>query len=226
MRWMASCILVGCCVVSTAVWAAGTATVKTGDRTITVSFSGPDARVDISGMQSAYLLLRGDKIYSVTHVNGQPLVLDAQSAAGLLGGGLHTTSDMIQSLTRLTATGEHETVAGQAGDVYTATYRDEQGRTRSGRGVLGPQPEVRELTRVLGHMAILLQGAGGRSSQGTQQVLDALDQRGLGLLAYETQFRVERISSAAPAAGALDLPAAPAQLPSNLGQLLQGLNPR
>ncbi|CAM5190271.1 Secreted protein OS=Castellaniella defragrans OX=75697 GN=HNR28_002001 PE=4 SV=1 [Castellaniella defragrans] len=226
MRWIAGCLLAGCCVISTGAWAAGTAVVKTGDRTLTVSFSGASARVDISDMHSGYLLLQGDKIYSVTQVNGQPVVLDAQSAAGLLGGNLHPSADMIQSLTRLTSTGGHETVAGQAGDVYTVVYRDAQGRTHSGQGVLGPQSEVRELTKILGHMAILLQSAGRQSVQGTQQVLDALQQRGLGLLAYKDQFRVEKISATAPAPGRLDLPAPPTQLPGNLGQLLQGLNPQ
>ncbi|HEX7387921.1 MAG TPA: hypothetical protein VF285_11705 [Castellaniella sp.] len=226
MRWVASGVLMVCCMASTGAWAAGVATVKTGDRTVTVSFAGADARVDISGTQGGYLLLQGDRVYSVTNVNGQPLVLDAQSAAGLLGGGLHTSTDMIQSLTRLAATGAHETVAGQPGDVYSVTYRDVQGRTHTGRGVLGSQATVRELTQVLGHMAILLQSAGRQPVSGTQQVLDALNQRGMGLLAYEGQYRVERISSAAPAPGTLSLPAQPTQLPGNLGQLLQGLTPR
>jgi hypothetical protein len=160
-------------------------------------------------------------------INGQPLVLDAQSAAGLLGGGpLQTSPDMIRSLTRLVATGTHETVAGRAGDVYAVTYVDAEGRTRTGRGVLGPQPEVRELTQVLARMAILLQTAAQQPAQGTERVLSALNQRGMGLLAYETQFRVEKISPAAPAPGVLDLPASPGQLPGNLGQLLQGLSPQ
>jgi hypothetical protein len=227
MRGIAGLLLAGCCVVSTGAAAAGVATVHTGDRTLTVSFQGGDARVDVSGVQRGYLVLRGDKVYSVMQVNGQPLVLDAQSAAGMLGGGpLHTSPDMIRSLTHIAATGAHESVAGRAGDVYTVTYVDAQGRTRKGRGVLGPQPEVRELTQVLAHMAVLLQRAGQQPAQGTEQVLAALKQRGMGLLAYGTQFRVEKISTVAPAPGTLDLPANPGQLPGNLGQLLQGLSPQ
>lgn len=227
MRGILVLLFAGCCVVSTGSAVAGVATVHAGDRTLTVSFQGNDARVDVSGVQRGYLLMRGDKVYSVMQVNGQPLVLDAQSAAGMLGGGpLQTSPDMIRSLTRLAPTGARETVSGRAGDVYTVTYVDAGGRARTGRGVLGPQPEVRELTRVLAHMAILLQTAGRQPVQGTEQVLAALNQRGMGLLAYETQFRVEKISAAAPAPGALDLPASPGQLPGNLGQLLQGLSPR
>jgi hypothetical protein len=226
MRWIAGCLVLVCCAVPTAAWAAGVATVRAGDRTITVSFSGGDARVDVSGTQGGYLLLSGGKIYSVARVNGQPLVLDAGNAAGLLGSSLRTSPEMIQSLTRMTATGAHETVAGQAGEVYSVTYRDTQGRSHAGRGVLGSQPEVLELTRVLGRMAILLQEAGRQPTQGTQQVLDALARRNRGLLAYESQFRVEKLSSTGPAPGLLELPAPPMQLPGNLGQLLQGLSPR
>jgi hypothetical protein len=227
MRGIAVLLFTGCCVVSTGSAMAGVATVHAGDRTLTVRFQGNDARVDVSGVQRGYLLMRGDKVYSVMQINGQPLVLDAQSAAGLLGGGpLQTSPDMIRSLTRLVATGTHETVAGRAGDVYAVTYVDAEGRTRTGRGVLGPQPEVRELTQVLARMAILLQTAAQQPAQGTERVLSALNQRGMGLLAYETQFRVEKISPAAPAPGVLDLPASPGQLPGNLGQLLQGLSPQ
>lgn len=227
MRGIAVLLFAGCCVISTSSAMAGEATVRTGDRTLTVSFQGGNARVDVSGVQRGYLLMRGDKVYSVMQINGQPLVLDARSAAGMLGGGpLQTSPDMIRSLTHLSPTGAHETVSGRVGDVYTVTYVDAKGRTRTGRGVLSRQPEVRELTQALAHMAILLQTAGQQPVQGTEQVLAALNQRGLGLLAYETQFKVESVSAAAPAPGSLDLPANPGQLPGNLGQLLQGLSPQ
>lgn len=219
--WLAALV---CMVPAGVVSAAGVATVHTGDRTLTVTFEGQDARVDVTGIGQGYLLLKGDKVYSVVTVSGQPMVLDTAAAAGLLGAGaMQPSGEMIASLTRLSPTGGHKTVAGYRGAVYEVTYRDIDGRTRTGQGVLGSQPEVQDLTRVLGRMAILMQSSSGQPATGTQQVLDALQQRSLGLLSYDDHFRVERIAAGSVAPAQLALPANTAQLPGNLGQLLQGL---
>lgn len=222
-RWIGGLLAAWIGVVPACVLAAGVATVQAGDRTLTVSFDGPDARVDVSGISQGYLLMRDGKLYSVMQAGGRPLVMDGAAAAQLLGGGLKTAPEMVRTLTRIEPTGARETVAGRAGAVYAASYRDEQGRDRTGQGVLGKQPEVRELTRALGRMAVLLRTAAGQSPDGVRQVLDTLEEKGLGLLAYEKQFRVERLAATPPAPGSLDLPAQPAQLPPELGQLLQGL---
>lgn len=224
MRWFGWLLAAWGGIVPACVLAAGVATVQAGDRTLTVSFDGPDARVDISGVAQGYLLMRDGKLYSVMRAGGRPLVMDGDAVVRLLGGAaIQAGPDMIRSLTRIEPTGARETVAGRAGAVYAVSYRDEQGRNRSGQGVLGKQPEVRELTRVLGRMAVLLQTAAGQSPDGARQALDALEEKGLGLLAYEQQFRVERLAATPPVAGSLDLPAQPTQLPPELGQFLQGL---
>ncbi|MBV2182695.1 hypothetical protein ACWKWV_05175 [Castellaniella ginsengisoli] len=224
MRWIGWLLVAWGGIVPAGALAAGVATVQAGDRTLTVSFDGPDARVDVGGIGQGYLLMRDGKLYSVMRAAGQPLVMDGGAMARLLGGGaLQPAPDMIRSLGRIEPTGARETVAGRAGAVYAVSYRDEQGRNRSGRGVLGKQPEVRELTRVLGRMAVLLQTAAGQPPDGARQVLDALEEKGLGLLAYEKQFRVERLAATPPAPGSLELPAPPTQLPPELGRLLQGV---
>ena len=224
VRWFGWLLSAWCGIVPAWSMAAGVATVQAGERTLTVSFDGADARVDVGGIGQGYLLMRGDKLYSVMRTGGQPLVTDGGAMARLLGGGaLQPAPDMIRSLGRIEPTGARETVAGRAGAVYTVSYRDERGRNRAGRGVLGKQPEVRELTRALGRMAVLLQTAAGQAPDGARQVLDALEEKGLGLLAYDKQFRVERLAATPPAPGSLDLPAKPAQLPQGLGPLLQGL---
>lgn len=224
MRWIGWLLMAWGGIVPAGALAAGVATVQAGDRTLTVSFDGPDARVDVGGIGQGYLLMRDGKLYSVMRAAGQPLVMDGGAMARLLGGGaLQPAPDMIRSLGRIEPTGARETVAGRAGAVYAVSYRDEQGRNRSGRGVLGKQPEVRELTRVLGRMAVLLQKAAGQPPDGARQVLDALEEKGLGLLAYEKQFRVERLAATPPAPGSLELPAPPTQLPPELGRLLQGV---
>ena len=223
--WLVAC---GACVPAWAL-AAGTATVQTGDRTLTVSFDGDSARVDISGIPQGYLLMRDGKLYTIMQAGGRSLVLDGDAVAGLLGGRkLKFGPDMIRSLTRLKSTGTRETVAGHAGVVYTVSYQDEQGRARSGQGVLGAQPETQELTRALGKMAVLMRQTAGQvpasqSPDGAREVLEALQSRGLGVLRYEQQFRVEQLSATPPAPGSLELPAAPNQLPPELGQLLKGL---
>lgn len=223
MRWFGWLLAAWCGVVPAWGMAAGVATVQAGERTLTVSFDGPDARVDVNGIGQGYLLMRGDKLYSVMRVGGQPLVMDGSAMARLLGGGaLRAAPDMIRSLNRIEPTGARATVAGLSGAVYAVSYRDEQGSDHAGQGVLGKQLEVRELTRTLGRMAVLLQTAAGQPASGTHQVLDALEAQGLGLLAYEKKFRVQRLASTPPAPGSLDLPAQPAQLPAGLGLLLQG----
>ena len=225
MRWIGR--LVAACVwlLPACVLAAGVATVQAGDRTLTVSFDGESARVDIAGMAQGYLLMRGDALYAVMQAGGRPLVLEGAAVMQLLGPrALQMGPDMIRSLTNIAPTGAREQVAGQTGLVYTVSYRDTQGRERSGRAVLGGQKPTPELSRVLGRMAVLLQTAAGQPAAGTQQVMAALEKRSLGLLAYGPQVRVTRLDPTPPAAGRLDLPAPPARLPPELGQLLQGLS--
>ncbi|MGB7484119.1 MAG: hypothetical protein WA909_10720 [Castellaniella sp.] len=220
MRWFGWLLAAWCGVVPAWGMAAGVATVQAGERTLTVSFDGPDARVDVDGIGQGYLLMRGDRLYSVMRVGGQPLVMDGGAMARLLGGGaFQAAPGMIRSLDRIEPTGARATVAGLAGAVYAVSYRDGQGGEHAGRGILGKQPEVRELTRVLGRMAVLLQTAAGQPASGTRQVLDALEAQGLGLLAYEKKYRVQRLAATPPAPGSLDLPAQPL---AGLGGLLQG----
>lgn len=220
MRWFGWLLAAWCGVVPAWGMAAGVATVQAGERTLTVSFDGPDARVDVDGIGQGYLLMRGDRLYSVMRVGGQPLVMDGGAMARLLGGGaFQAAPGMIHSLDRIEPTGARATVAGLAGAVYAVSYRDGQGGEHAGRGILGKQPEVRELTRVLGRMAVLLQTAAGQPASGTRQVLDALEAQGLGLLAYEKKYRVQRLAATPPAPGSLDLPAQPL---AGLGGLLQG----
>ncbi|MER1968571.1 hypothetical protein [Castellaniella sp. GW247-6E4] len=215
------------CLASSGALAAAQATVRAGDRTLTVAFDGPDARVDVSGVSQGYLLLRDERLYSVMRMNGSPMVMDAQAAAGLLGGlAWKPSAEMVGALTALEPTGERQTVAGRAGEVYRVSYRDLEGRERRGQGVLGRQPEVRELTRVLGRIAERLQSATQAPGQGLEEVTRALGDRGLGVLSYGSEFRIETLTVAPLASGYLDLPAAPARLPDDVGQWLRGLGAR
>lgn len=205
------------------VLAAGTATIQAGDQSLRLVFDGPAVRLDSDRLHGGYLLLSGGQLYAVLPMGGQPVVMPARDAAGLLGLGSRTlpASNLVASLVKLTAQGKREAVAGRSGEVYTVVYRDAQGTEHTGRGVLGPQPEVRELTRALGRMVVELQVAAQQPAQGSQQVLQALDERGLGLLAYGTQFRLESLSSGASGVD-LALPATPAGMP-DLAQWLQRL---
>ena len=227
MRSLAWLLLAWGCLAPAAVLAAAQATVRAGDRTLTVAFDGPDARVDVSGVAQGYFLLRDGRLYTVLRMNGTPMAMDAQAAAGLLGSlAWKPSPQMIDSLTAHEPTGEHQTVAGRAGEVYEVSYRDLEGRDRSGKGVLGDQPEVRELTQVLAAIAQRLQTASQAPAQGMEQVVGALDDRGLGVLSYGSEFRVETLTVAPLAPGRLDLPAQPSALKGELGKLLQGLGGR
>ncbi len=222
MRIVAWLLLACGCAAHAGAMAAAEATVRAGERTLTVAFDGSDARVDVSGVSQGYLLLRDGRLYSVMRMNGSPVVLDAQAAAGLLGGLAWKPSPrMIGSLTGLEPTGARQTVAGRAGEVYEVSYRDLEGRDHSGQGVLGRQPEVRALTRILGQIAERLQTSAQAPGQGLEQVSRTLEDRGLGVLAYGPEFRVEKLTVAPLAPGRLDLPAPPSELPGDLGQWLR-----
>lgn len=224
-RWFACVLLVLGWAVQVDALAAGVATVKIGGQTVTVSFVGQDARVDMPGTSPGYLLMRGGRLYMVMQVAGQPLVMDGAMLTRMMSGRAKAqgSPDMIGSLIRLEPVGPKETVAGFPGQVYEAAYRDEQGREHTGRAVLGTQPEVQELTEILGQLALLFQAAAGQPQAAVQQVVDALHERDAGLLAYGDQFRVELLKTTPPAPGTLDMPAPPSP---DLSQIPLGLPPQ
>src|SRR5690606_40950726 len=135
MRWIGWLLAAGGWIAPAVVLAAGVATVRAGDRTLTVSFDGPDARVDVGGIGQGYLLMRDGKLYSVMRAAGRPLVMDGGAMARLLGGGASQPApDMIRSLTSLQPPGARDSVAGRAGALYTGFYSVQQVRAASGLG--------------------------------------------------------------------------------------------
>ncbi|HUH40581.1 MAG TPA: hypothetical protein VL024_06885 [Castellaniella sp.] len=216
--------ILGCCV-PIAVHAATQATVQAGERILTVAIDGPRARIDVSGVQQGYLLLHDARLYSVMRVGGQPVVMDAKAAAGMLGGlSFKPPARMIASLTELKSTGAHQTVAGRKGEVYTVSYRDLEGHVRTEKGVLGEQADVRELTQALLEIARLLQPSTQIPAKGVSQVEQTLEDRKLGLLSLGSEFRVKSLTADALPEGYLDLPAAPKQLSDQLNQWMQRLS--
>lgn len=227
MRIWAGLVLTLACLAPVSVPAATQATVQAGDRVLTVAFDGPDARVDVSGVDRGYFLLNGGRLYSVLQVSGAPMVMDVRAAAGLLGDlGWASSARMIAELIALEPTGEARTVAGRKGQVYDIAYRDLEGQRHSGQGVLGAQAEVRKLSAVLLEIARHLQTAAETQGQGVGQVERALEDRGLGVLSYGSEFQVTTLTEKPLAPGHLALPAQPGRLPGELGRWLQGLGGR
>lgn len=227
MRIWAGLVLTFACLAPGSVPAATQATVQAGDRVLTVAFEGPDARVDVSGVDRGYFLLHGGRLYSVLRVNGAPVVMDVRTAAGLLGDlGWASSTRMIAELIALEPTGEARTVAGRKGQVYDIAYRDLEGQRHSGQGVLGDQAEVRKLSAVLLEIVRHLQTAAEAQGQGVEQVDRALRDRGLGVLSYGSEFQVRTLAMKPLDPGHLALPAQPGRLPGELGRWLQGLGGR
>lgn len=197
-------------------FAAGTATYRLGaDSQLTYAWRGEALRVDMSAQQEGYMLARDGHIYMVTNSGGQPMVMDLSGMNKAFAGALPAGSE-VESYD-LVATGESETVAGIAGELYLAKVTYADGTQAQGELVLTDHPLVAEMSTALSAM--------GQSMLGKDNPMTAqLTARGQGMLRYSDKdgsLVLTRISPDAPPASAFTLPAKPMQMP-NFGALAAG----
>jgi len=206
--------------------AAGTATVKTGSSdgsmNIAVAWSDTGAVRIESPNEPVYTIVKDGAAYAVSMVAGTPMVMDlsAMMQTGAMGGGadpgagLGLDSKTAASVETFRPTGTTETVAGIPGEVYEIAWTDHTGGSHVNEAVLSSDPLAREFAQAFLSVAKTL-----------SQIEDArtaiLNERGLGVLRYEDEFRLETISGAAPAAAAFDLPAPPMDLQQMLQSIMQ-----
>jgi hypothetical protein len=208
-------------VVSLAAMAGGTATLESGGNakgTMKLYWSGGSLKLVPEG-EPGYMVVRDNKVYAVSQVQGRTMVVDMAAMAAMAkgmnkqagGAAPEMTGDDIATLDSREATGGKETVAGIQGEVYNVTWTDGNGKQHSDQTVLSDDPRVVDMTRSFHAMASAMRttmGKDGPDPMG-QELLD----RGLGMLRFGDDMKLTSISGDTPAASEFELPAEPMKIP-------------
>ncbi|HSH85601.1 MAG TPA: hypothetical protein VK979_10665 [Guyparkeria sp.] len=211
---------------ATICFADGSARFSTGDPNVpSLTFSwqknGP-GRLDVPG-QPAHVLAINGKAWGVAEVAGYPVSMDLESLADLLGqesGLARIGPDTVvpAQLTAMEPTGRMLTVAGIQGEVYRVSWQDSEGRAHMDEAVFTDDPLVREMQAALiGGMARAIARDTGVSHQGLAE--QELERRGLAVLRFGDDFRLEAINANEQPAHRFALPGKPV----DLRQMMRGL---
>ncbi|MHB8920239.1 MAG: hypothetical protein ACYC3N_04295 [Halothiobacillus sp.] len=205
------------------VWAAGQAVLQSNvngqTEQVQLSWlSDQQLRMDIT-RPPAEILLQNGALFAITQIGGMPIVanvadVDQMARALGQGGGFSGQIDkqLARSVTAFEATGRLETVAGVPGEIYRITWRDAQGKAHTDEAVLTKNATVVELSRALQNLGVAAhEGWDARSAE--------ILHRGLGVLRYAKAYQLRSVSTQAPAASALALPAQSI----DVQKLMQGL---
>jgi len=194
-----------------------------------VEYAGSSLRAASPQKPDTYLLARGDKIYAISRVNGQQVVMEAADLMRMAGGLMPSPTaalEQVSAIVSLQPTSRRETVAGLGGTVYVLTYEDGRKQRRTEELVLTSTPAASELTAAalrLGRSLAALSGT--LLPAGADDLARRLQADGLGLLRFGDRFRVESIDDRAPAPARFELPGGSFQIPDLRG-LLPGLGGR
>lgn len=168
----------------------------------------------------AWQVLRDGRIYSVQVNDGQPMVIEMSGMMKMLGGMMPKGAAAqggvgdVDEFHSLKPTGRRETVAGISGEVFLLDYRPEGGQRQQVEVVLSDHRSVREMTQAMNAYAqSMLQAMGTEVKPGSSKLEAELGQRQLGLLRFGDQLKAVRVSSQAPDARRLQLPAEPMSMP-------------
>ncbi|MEX1082300.1 MAG: hypothetical protein WD382_12200 [Halofilum sp. (in: g-proteobacteria)] len=200
-------------------WAGGSATIQanspSGAVQMDIRWDGGGAmRMEMPEQPGAYMLVRDGTGYSVAQQGGRTMVIDMSSiremgAAG--GGGQEMAPDDFGSLEELENTGERETVAGVAGEVYRVIWTGPDGNRNEDRAVLSSEPLALELTRAFAETTEALSGSDQESFG------QVVDEHGLGILRFADHFEVVAVSDDDPAGSVFELPAEPMTMQDLMG---------
>ena len=207
-------------------FADGSARFSTGDPSVpTLTFSWQDAqrsRLD-SPNQPAHVLAIDGKAWGVAAVAGQSVSMDLESLAKLLGQDsgltrLGPNTVVPAQLTALERTGQTETVAGIQGEVYRVSWQDSNGRPHIDEAVFTGDAVVQEMQAALvdGMSRAIARGTG---VTGHEQAHQELQRRGLAVLRFGDDFRLESIERVEQPDDRFALP----RKPVDLRQLMRGV---
>lgn len=156
-------------------------------------------------------------------VAGQPVAMDLEQLAALLGqhdalARLGPEAVVPSQITALEATGQAETVAGVEGERYRVSWVDSEGRARIDEAVLTNAPLVIEMQKALldGMTRAIARGTGVGGHEAAQQ---ELERRGLAVLRFGDDYRLESISGNTQPDDRFALPSNPI----DLRQLMRGV---
>jgi hypothetical protein len=182
---------------------------KMGQMEMTERWTADALRMDIEGMD-AYMLLKGDEIYSITVASGQVMVfpLSQLKNMGGAGGNAGPSADQAgvvfpEEISTMRATGETREVAGIEGEIYDVDWTDNSGTARTVSAVLTDDP------RLLEHQDLKMRFIRQISGEEPNPLMTEMQDRGLAALTFGDRFRVLSLTDDAGPAGDFELPAAP-----------------
>lgn len=204
----------------------GTARFSTGDPNVpALTFSWQDgdrSRLD-SPNQPAHVLAIDGKAWGVASVAGRSVSMDLESLAKLLGqesGLTRLGPDTVvpAHLTALERTGRMETVAGIQGEVYRVSWQDSNGSPHIDEAVFTGDARVKEMQAALvgGMIEAIARGTG---VSGHEQAYGELQRRGLAVLSFGDDFRLEAIERSEQPDERFALPSQPI----DLRQIMRGM---
>ncbi len=176
-----------------------------------------------------YLLARDKKIYNITRVNGQQVVMEAADlmrVAGKLMPSPTAALEEVSAIISLKPTKRRETVAGITGTVHELVYEDGRKNRRTEELVLAKNPTASEFTTAAIHLGKTLATlAGTVIPPGADDLVARIQADGQGLLRFGDRFRLNSIDSNTPASSRFEMPQGSFQIPDLRG-LIPGLGGR
>lgn len=212
--------------IHTTAMADGTAVFQTADASmpsLTFSWQTPErSRLDTPN-ETAHVLAIDGKAWGVAKVAGHPVTMDLDQLATLLGqqnalSRLGPDAVVPSQITSLEPTGQRETIAGVDGERYRVSWVDSEGQARIDEAVLTEDPLVKEMQLALlgGMTRAIARGTGVTGHEAAEQ---ELERRGLAVLRFGDDFRLESISDARQPDERFAMPSKPV----DLQQIMRGV---
>jgi len=204
---------------------AGKATIMSAEgSSAEFEYAGDKLRIDMPGGKS-YMLIRDGAMYVVSFEGGAPMVFNASEMMKGMASqpGQMAPSALNAEFVSLEDTGNDETVAGMAGDIYTFTFRDENGEERSEEVVLTSDARAIEFRDALFSMSAIAEELTTEDvmKQG-RDLQERLESMKVGVLRYGKEMYVSEMSGEEIPAERFELPAQPMDM-QGLGNMLKGL---
>lgn len=201
---------------------------NSGPSRMIVSWRGPKTvRIQTAGEKN-YLLLRGDKTYSVTFETGHARVMDMAEMSKFMNGrmaqfashGRHQKkkpgANSFGSIAKIDRTGASKTVAGIRGDVYRVTSTGLNGKPKTQNWVLTSDPAAVAMTDAyMNAMKAMFPSRSKKNS--VTQWQSSLPGNERGLLQAGKGYRIVSLSKTTPPASRFALPAKPTSLQQLMG---------
>jgi hypothetical protein len=182
-----------------------------GRVSMTDRWRGDALRIDIEGVD-AFMLLKGDTVYSVTSGGGQVMVIpisDLAGMAGAAGAGAQAPQAgpaFPTDIGGMEPTGEVRTVAGIEGEVYQVEWVDNRGAAHTSTAVLTDD------ARLLDHQALKMSFSQTVAGEDPNPLMVELDRRNLAPLTFGDRFAVVEATADPGPEGNFVLPAEPMDL--------------